>query len=435
MEVYGLKGRTWLQVISAYVGWLMDGYTSIAYALVAVTISSVFFPSRVIGIYSLVATFGGLAVEELARPVGSVLLGNFLGDRMGRKNMLTITIVGFSIFAASKGLLPTFTQAGIIAPILLYIILFIEGLFAGAEYGGGTALSMESVPAKKRAPIGAFVQSGYGTGFFIVSFVFAGLFSFYGKSAFDVIGWRILFFTTIIPGLLTLVIRRITRETVVFQDMQAKREVEKEPAVSLFKVGGAPLIFALILTTGLLFINSITFSFYPTLLTLLHSTISGTTVGVYNGYINLVSLFGVWIGGIIGLVIVGRRTSMIVYTVIFVAITYPISYFAFHGSAFMDLVLFSIQAFFEAMIFSTLPAFLSETFSKKFRTTGVGFAYNGGAILSGFAISIVLYSATITKSLFASWTLWFFIAEAIMLAGLLLSKETYRHGNPDLINA
>ncbi|MCL4307276.1 MAG: MFS transporter, partial [Candidatus Thermoplasmatota archaeon] len=152
MEVYGLKGRTWLQVISAYAGWLMDGYTSIAYALVAVTISSVFFPSKVIGIYSLVATFGGLAVEELARPVGSVLLGNFLGDRLGRKNMLTITIVGFSIFAASKGLLPTFTQAGIFAPILLYIILFIEGLFAGAEYGGGTALSMESVPAKKRAP-------------------------------------------------------------------------------------------------------------------------------------------------------------------------------------------------------------------------------------------------------------------------------------------
>ena len=195
MTVYGLTKQTWLQVISAYSGWLMDGYTTIAYALVAVTISTIFFPST-IGIYGLIATFGGLAVEEIARPVGSVALGNFLGDKIGRKNMLVITIIGFSVFAASKGLLPSYKSIGIVAPILLYVILFIEGTFAGAEYGGGTTLSMEDVPAKKRAPVGAFVQSGFGTGFFIVSFVFAALSSYYGRAEFAVIGWRVLFYTT-----------------------------------------------------------------------------------------------------------------------------------------------------------------------------------------------------------------------------------------------
>ena len=432
MTVYGLTKQRWLQVISAYSGWLMDGYTTIAYALVAVTISTIFFPST-IGIYGLVATFGGLAVEEIARPVGSVALGNFLGDKIGRKNMLVITIIGFSVFAASKGLLPSYKSIGIVAPILLYVILFIEGTFAGAEYGGGTTLSMEDVPAKKRAPIGAFVQSGFGTGFFIVSFVFAALSSYYGRAEFAVIGWRVLFFTTIIPGLLTLIIRYITSETQIFDDMKKNNEILREPVVGLFKKGGKPLIFALIFTSGLLFINTVTFSFYPALLALLNPGISDAKIGTYNALINLVSLFGVWIGGIAALLIVGRKKSILIYSLIFIILTYPIAFFAFKGGAIIDLIVFSVQAFFEAMIFSTLPAFLAESFSKTFRTTGVGFAYNGGAIFGGFAISIVLFFSTIMHSLFAAWTLWLFLAEFIMIVGVLATAETFRHGGTDKI--
>ncbi len=432
MVVYGLDKKRWFQVISAYSGWLMDGYTTIAYALVAVTIAPIFFPST-IGIYGLVATFGGLAVEEIARPFGSVSLGNFLGDKIGRKNMLTITIIGFSIFAAAKGLLPTYKEIGIFAPVLLYAFLFIEGTFAGAEYGGGTTLSMEDVPAKKRAPLGAFVQSGFGTGFFIVSFVFAALASYYGKAEFAIIGWRVLFYTTIIPGLLTLIIRYITSETEIFNEMKKNKEILKEPVVGLFKKGGKPLIFALIFTSGLLFINTMTFSFYPALLAILNPGISNVKIGTYNALINLASLIGVWVGGLIALLIVGRRKSILIYSIIFIILTFPIAFFAFKGGAIRDLVFFSIQAFFEALIFSTLPAFLAESFSKTFRTTGVGFAYNGGAIFGGFAISIVLFSSTFLHSLYAAWTLWLFLAELIMIVGMLVSAETFKRGGLDKI--
>ncbi|MGC8608396.1 MAG: MFS transporter [Thermoplasmata archaeon] len=422
-----------MQVISAYAGWLMDGYTTIAYALLAVTIGELFFPSSIGKVYALIATFGGLATETLARPIGAISLGDFLGDRIGRKNMLTITILGFSVFAASKSLLPTFSQAGILSPILLYVILFFEGIFAGAEYGGGTTLSMESIPANKRAPLGAFVQSGYGTGFFIISFVFAAIFGYYGSSAFLVIGWRIVFFTTIIPGILTLIIRLITKETKIFEEMKEKKEVLRVPVLGLIKKGGRPLMFALIFTSGLLFINTITFSYYPTLFVTLHTDMSETVVGYYNGLINLVSLFGVWLGGIFALFMPGRRFSILIYTAIFIIITYPIAYLSFHTSPAMDFVIFSVQAFFEAMIFSTLPAFLAESFGKAFRTTGVGFAYNGGAILGGFGISIMLYTSIITRSLFSAWILWFFIAEALMVIGMVFSRETFRSREVDAI--
>jgi MFS family permease len=120
MSIYGLNKDQWLAVLAAWLGWLMDGYTTIAYALVAVTISTIFFPST-IGILGLIATFGGFATEALARPIGSLIFGNFIGDKLGRKSMLTLTILGFSVLASSKAILPAYSQVGIFSPIILYI--------------------------------------------------------------------------------------------------------------------------------------------------------------------------------------------------------------------------------------------------------------------------------------------------------------------------
>ena len=98
MEVYGLKKSEWMQVLSSWSGWVMDGYVSITYALVAVTISKVLFPPIYL---ALVATVLGFIVSAVARLVGSVVLGNFFGDKLGRKTMLTITVLFFSIFRHS----------------------------------------------------------------------------------------------------------------------------------------------------------------------------------------------------------------------------------------------------------------------------------------------------------------------------------------------
>ena len=148
----------------------MDGYTTIAYAFVAFTMATVFFPSGSKGL-DVILAFAGFAVSAIARSVGSLLIGNFLGDKLGRRRMLVITILFFSLFSASKGLLPGYSSIGIAAPVLLYVILFIEGMFAGAEYGGGTSLSMESIPPERRNFIGSFVQSGFGLGYFTIASV------------------------------------------------------------------------------------------------------------------------------------------------------------------------------------------------------------------------------------------------------------------------
>jgi MFS family permease len=429
ITVYGLSSRQWSQIFAAWGGWLMDGYTTIAYALVAVTISKIFFPNGA-GLLGLIATFGGFAVEALARPFGSLVAGNFLGDKIGRKAMLTLTILGFSIFAASKGLLPTYAQVGVLSPLLLYIVLFIEGMFAGAEYGGGTALSMESVPAEKRGFIGAFVQSGFGTGYFIIAFVFAGLSSYFGPTGFAQLGWRILFFTTIIPGLLTLIIRLASYESPVFENMKSKQELARTPVMKLFGDSPSRVVYTLLITTGLLYINTATFSFYPAIM---ESRFSATLVGELVGIINLVSLFGIWFGGYISNTIGGRRRPMFLYALLFLITILPFTYFGYHGNSGLSATLFSAQAFVEAMIFATLPSFLAETFSKKYRATAIGFTYNGGAIVGGFAVSII-YATSVFTGLLGSWLLNLFIANVVMLVGIALSKETYVAGK-DTIEA
>ena len=426
--VYGLNKNQWIQVISAWLGWLLDGYTTIAYALVALTISSVFFPPS-LKVLGIVLTFAGFGVGALARSIGSLVLGNFLGDKMGRKNMLVITILGFSFLSASKSVLPGYNKLGIFSPILLYVILFFEGLFAGAEYGGGSTLAMESTPPDKRGFVGSFVQSGYGTGYFIVSLVLAFISMITGKS-FSTIGWRILFATAIIPGIIAFAIRIFAKETYIFEEMKEKKEIEKIPLKSLFKYSPKQMIIGLLITTGLLAVNTATFSFWPSVMYNLkyNEEIIGFSVAI----INLVSLFGVWFGGFLADIIGGRKKPMIIYGIIFAFLSYFLIKYGYTEKLTIFVTLFSIQAFIEAMIFSTIPAFLSELFSKKYRTTAVGFTYNGGAIIGGFAISFIYAISFI--GLVNAWLIILYVFTVIMLIGIFLAPETWRKSaNEDMI--
>lgn len=400
----------------------MDGYTTIAYALMAVIIQPVFFPAKTIG---LILIFGGFATEALARPIGSIVFGNFFGDRLGRKYMLVVTIIGFSSLAALKGALPSYAQIGIFAPIMLYIVLFFEGMFAGAEYGGGTALSMESIPPEKRSFIGAFVQSGFGMGYFLISFVSLGFSGFLGDAAISTFGWRLIFATTLVPGFIALIIRIGVKETPVFEEMKEKKQVEKIPISALIRSSPKAMIVGLTITTGLLYVNTATFSFYPSVMKLNGISDADTFLSV--GIINLLSLIGIWSGGIISGLIGGRRRPMLVYSLLFTATIYPLIILGISESFRDATIFFGIQAIIEAMIFSTIPAFLAESFSKKFRVTAVSFTYNGGAIVGGFALTFIA-ALELPLGLTNAWIINLFIASVVMFIGVLLSRETWISG-------
>lgn len=425
MEIYPEKSVARKAILASWLGWLMDGYVSIAYIVQAGLIISIFFPTGILSIlYYLFFVFSGAF-----RVFGSAVLGNYIGDKLGRRRMMVLTVGVFSISGAAIGALPTYGEAGVLAPALLGILLIIMGIFAGAEYGGGTALSMENVPPAKRNFLGAVVQSGFGTGFAILSLVYFILTRDLSAAQYASYGWRILFLTTGLVGLITLFVRRITRETKVFEEIEKKGEIESIPVFKFLTEQWRGIIVMLMVTGALLFINTATFSLYAIILQEVNGfTSSSSAISLL--VINAISVIGVIAGGFIASRSRRKMPYMLAYGIIFLVSTVAVSSAAFSGNYAVVTVSFTVQAFFEAMIFSTLPSFLSEVFSKRFRTTGVGFVYNLGSTIGVTAFLIIPHFAGISSWGFV-WPLSLILTTVVLIAGIIISWLTLEKGMQD----
>jgi MFS transporter, MHS family, shikimate and dehydroshikimate transport protein len=149
-----------------------------------------FFPSSD-PVISTIAAFSVYAVGYLARPLGGIVFGHF-GDRIGRRSMLVLTLLlmGFGTFLV--GLLPTYDQIGVLAPILLIVLRLTQAIGLGGEWGGAVLMVAESAPAHRRGLFGSFVQLGNPTGRLVATGVFA-LVSQLPTSEFLAWGWRLPF--------------------------------------------------------------------------------------------------------------------------------------------------------------------------------------------------------------------------------------------------
>ena len=144
-------------LFGSWLGWSLDGYDLVLMLLVIPSVSQLFFPSQD-STLSLLAIFATYIVTLIMRPVGGALFGSF-GDRHGRKKAMIITIMGFSIATFATGLLPTWQMAGFLAPALLILLRFTQGLFAGGEWASGAVITMETASKPSRGVLSGFVRS------------------------------------------------------------------------------------------------------------------------------------------------------------------------------------------------------------------------------------------------------------------------------------
>ena len=216
-------------MMAAAVGSALEWYDFFIYgAASALVFGPLFFPDydATIGVLASFATF---AVGFLARPFGGLFFGHF-GDRWGRKPMLvaTLLLVGGSTFAI--GLLPTYEQAGIWAPLMLLALRLLQGFGAGAEYGGAVVMSVEFAPPGRRGFYGAFAPMGTTAGNALAAGVF-WLVTTYSGDHLLTWGWRIPFLVSILLLGLGIYIRARVSETPVFTAAQKTRKPLKIPAL------------------------------------------------------------------------------------------------------------------------------------------------------------------------------------------------------------
>ncbi len=178
-------------------------------------------------------TLLGFALSFLIRPLGGFFWGP-LGDRIGRKRILAMTIILMATATVLVGVLPTYAQVGIWAPIGLYALRMVQGFSAGGEYGGAATFMAEYAPDKKRGFYGSFLEVGTLTGFTAGNLIALGLVATLSDDAMQTWGWRLPFFVAAPLGLIGLYLRTKMEDTPVFQELETKHETEASPG-AVFK--------------------------------------------------------------------------------------------------------------------------------------------------------------------------------------------------------
>jgi MHS family shikimate/dehydroshikimate transporter-like MFS transporter len=218
-------------VFAGAIGTIIEWYDFLIYGTAAALVfNTLFFPNVDPRIGTL-AALGSFTVGFLARPVGGVIFGHF-GDRLGRKSMLMMTMIGMGVATAAIGLLPTYVQIGIWAPMLLVALRVVQGIALGGEWGGASLMVLEHAPRHQRGLFGSLVQVGFPIGLVSASAVFS-LVSLLPEGDFKTWGWRIPFLVSVVLVGIGVFVRARLPETPVFEDVKSRGEIVPSPFVEM----------------------------------------------------------------------------------------------------------------------------------------------------------------------------------------------------------
>lgn len=415
-------------VFGSWFGWSLDGYDLVLMLFVISSVNQLFFPSNDPTL-SLLAAFGTYTIALVMRPVGGAIFGNF-GDKHGRKKAMIITILGFSTVTFLTGLLPTWSTAGISAPILLIILRFAQGLFAGGEWASGSVITMETAPKSMRGLLSGFVQSGYSFGFVIASLAYGLALTVYPGQLFIEIGWRVMFFTGLIPGLLALFIRlKMDESEIWLKKSKEKKAIAKAPLKKVIsdKEQRKRFLLALIIMTGLLYSYYTSIGFMPTFLEK-YVKINKNEVAAIMIVVTVAAMIGTIFTGFISQYI-GRMKTLTIFASASIILAVPLLYGLYNTTNVNEKILYaSIVVFVSSTAFGPIPAFLSERFPTEIRNSASGFAYNGGLIIGAWSplIAINLLSHVGQSILFVplAFALNIIIGAAVIFIGSRVNPDT-----------
>ena len=408
--------------IGSFLGWSLDGYDIVLMLLVIPSISQLFFPSQD-PVFSILATFASYTVTLIMRPLGSVIFGIY-GDKFGRKKSMIITILGFSVATFAVGLLPTYAVVGVMAPVLLITVRLIQGIFAGGEWGSGAVLTIESIPKQKRGLLSGFLQSGFSFGFLLAAISFQIITIAFPGELFEEFGWRILFFTGIIPGFVALFVR-ISMDESPLWIKKSKEGLEKTPLRSIVfgKIYRKEFLLCAAIMTGLVYMYHGSISILPTYLEQF-GNFEKSQIAVIMIYATASSWVGMIITGWLSQKI-GRKKSMLIFVSASVLVSIPLAS-AILNNVYGLMLYVVVFAFVISTASGPIPAYFSERFPTQIRNSAAGFSYNAGLIFGSWSPLIALYlMSSVPKQMIpAALGINIIIGAIILIIPTLLSRET-----------
>ena len=367
--------------LASMIGTSIEWYDFFLFGYAASVFSRLFFPtfSEFAGLLAVFATY---AIGFVARPVGGLLFGH-IGDRIGRKTTLVVTLTMMGVATFLMGLMPTYAVIGVWAPILMVVLRFAQGLAVGGEWGGAVLMATEHSDRKRRGFFGSFAQVGSAVGGLLASGSFLAVEQLPEDDLLSW-GWRLPFLASIVLVFVGLFIRLRIMESPVFARIKETARVVKVPVVDLLRSDTRNVLLAagVYLAHGVLF-------YAMTIYTLAYTTTDeyGLARGTY--------LVGVTAAGAIQIITIpalgalsdklGRRPVMIFGALFIVAFAIPLNFMiASHVPELIWLAVVIGICIGHNAVYAPTAALYSEMFPAHVRYSGASIGYQLGGAIAGF---------------------------------------------------
>ena len=365
---------------AAFVGTALEWYDYFLFGTAAALVFNRLFFTDLNPTAALLASLATFGVGFAARPIGAFFFG-VLGDRIGRRPTLLITIVAIGVATGLIGALPTYADIGLLAPIFLAVLRLLQGLAVGGEWGGATTIAIEHAPAAKRARYAALVQVGSPVGTLLSSGAFA-LVIMMPTEAFDAWGWRLPFLAAFPMLGVALWIRLKVEESPVFRELLEAGETEKVPALLVFRKAFGRLLVAVAAAMlgvgGFYVMNTFVVSYTTNTLGVDRQIAVNATLVAAVVQIAVILIFG-RVAEKIG---PGRVT--LIGGLLSAAAAFPLFWLVEMGSAWSITLAVASGIGLLTITYAVTGALLSELFPANMRYSGVSLGYNIAGALSGF---------------------------------------------------
>lgn len=393
---------------AAFVGTALEWYDYFLFGTAAALVFNRLFFTSLDPTAATLAAFATFGVGFAARPLGAVLFG-WLGDRIGRRPALLITVVAIGVATGLIGFLPTHASIGLAAPALLVLLRLLQGVAVGGEWGGAVTLAVEHAPPGKRGRYAALPQVGSPVGTLLSSGAFA-LVLLLPEESFDAWGWRLPFLAAFPMLLVAVYIRRRVEESPLFDELLRHDDRAKVPALEVFRTAWLPLLVAM--ASALLGIGG----FY--LLTTFMISYGADTLGLDRGLMVNATLVAA-VAEIAVILVMGRLAERLgpgrvtmwggLASALF---AFPLFWLIETENPVVVVLAVTAGIAVVSVAYAVTGALLTELFPARLRYSGVALAYNLAGALTGFLPALA--TALLDAGGGASWPV------ALLMVGLSL---------------
>src|SRR5215210_7960393 len=410
-------------IVSSFIGTTIEWYDFFLYGTAAALVfNQLFFPTFD-PLAGTLAAFATYAVGFAARPLGGIVFGHY-GDKIGRKAMLVLALLIMGVATFFIGLLPTYESIGVLAPILLVVLRFVQGIGVGGEWGGAVLMAVEHSPPGRRGYYGSWPQMGVPAGLLLANLVFFASSTYIPEEQFLAWGWRIPFLVSIVLVGVGLFIRLRLLETPAFQQVQESGTEAPMPIMDVLRTYPKNVLLAM----GMRVAENGTF--YVLTVFVLTYIVEELKLEQTTG------LIGVLIAAFIGLFTiplfghlsdrVGRRPLYLLGSVFSLLFAFPFFWLLNTGvePLIWLAIILSVNIGHDAM-YGPQAAFFSELFGTRVRYSGASLGYQLASVFAGgFAPLISLY--LFTKFGYGAVAIYMAIMALITVISVILVTETYQ---------